>query len=119
MEIRNAVIMAVSLGRKDQAGFTANLYLDYGGVEQMFGGITLDKYEEPERDKGDQPRGARVGTEYGMNFIIKILETVGVKTWEDLVGKSIRVKCSQSRVHAIGHFLKDIWFAPNPKGERK
>lgn len=105
MEIKNAIIKSVSLGYEDLYRiFTCSLILDYGGERQVFGGYSLDTYNK-ELDK-------RIGTAYGLEFIINILETVGVDKWEELKGKSIRVKADYEKIYAIGHYLKDIWFKP-------
>ena len=48
-------------------------------------------------------------------FITRVLETVGVESFQKLKGKAVRVRCSHNSVHEIGHFLKDEWF--NPKEE--
>jgi len=104
MEIKNARIESVSLGYEDHGILTCMLHLDYGGSGQGFGGYVLDYYNKDIEE--------RVGTAYGMEFIILILKTVGVEKWEDLVGKNIRVKAEDTKIIAIGHILKDNWFEP-------
>lgn len=106
-EIKNAKITGVSLGYEDHGVFTCNLTLDYGGGGQSFGGYTLD---EPKRKNGKFL--GRFGTAYGMEFLIRILKVVGVETWEDLKGKSVRVDASWDKVHRIGNYLRDEWFDP-------
>lgn len=93
-EIKNAVITGVRLGFEDHGLLTAWLDLDYGGSCQGFGGWSL---------------GAR-GENYCGEFIKGCLTAVGEREWSDLVGKTIRVKCTT--VHAIGHIIKDKWFDP-------
>ena len=43
---------------------------------------------------------------------MKIMDTVGVDAWEDLVGCYARVKVGGlgSRVSCIGNIIKDKWF---------
>ena len=54
----------------------------------------------------------REGSKFGMMFIQKVIDTVGVKSWEDLQGKNVRVKSSHTEVTSIGHILEDKWFTP-------
>lgn len=101
IEIKNAIIKSTMLGREDHGLMTFMLYLDYGGGGQGAGGYRLDSY--------DKEKKCSIGTAMGLEFIMKILEAVGVEKWEDLKGKHIRVKTSHNKVHEIGHFLKDNW----------
>ena len=103
-KVANAVIDGTHLGNEDHGIMTAYVYLDYGGNYQGFGGYGLDTYEQ--KDK------RRVGTAYGMEFVIRILKTVGVSKWEDLVGKHVRVDQEHGKVHGIGNIIKDVWFYP-------
>lgn len=76
-------IESTMLGQEDHGIMTSYLYLDFGGSGQGAGGYGLDTYE-------DAPgAGKRVGTAFGMDLIMRILETVGVSKWEDLVGVQI------------------------------
>lgn len=104
-EIKNAQIIATMLGVEDHGIFTVMLSLDYGGSGQGFGGWALD-------GKGEPRGGERVGTAWGMEFIARVMRTVGVKKWEDLKGKFIRVDATDGRVYRIGHITKDLWFDP-------
>ena len=103
-EILNAQIMGTQLGYADPGVFTFWLMLDLqdgGGVS--VGGYAMDEYIEIMKD--------RIGTAYGMNLIKRILEVVGVRTWEELKGKYIRVESGGlgSRVTKIGNLMKDEW----------
>ena len=42
----------------------------------------------------------------------------GLTEWKDLVGKTIRVKSTQEKVHAIGYIVKDIWVDPTAEFEQ-
>src|SRR5213594_3604403 len=72
------------LGTEDHGIFTFMIQLDFGGTGQGFGGYALD-----------QPKGraqnykGRHGTAFGMEAIIKLLDAVGVESWEDLKGKEV------------------------------
>ena len=109
MEIKNAKIESTMLGIEDHGIMTCYLYLDYGDSgHQGFGGYGLD---EPKKDKNDEFVG-RVGSAWGMQFIMKILDVVGVEKWEDLPGKYVRVEAEHDKVHKIGNITKDKWFSP-------
>src|SRR4051812_19355959 len=93
------------LGVEDRGILTCWLNLDFGGSGQGFGGYALDQWDE-EKD-------ARLGTAYGMEFIRRLMNVVGVEKWEDLVGKHVRAETDWSRVHRIGHITRDKWFNPS------
>ena len=103
-QIVNARIERTSLGIEDHGILTAVLGLDYGGVGQGFGGYSLDNWSNED--------GRRVGTAYGMEFVSRILKTVGVEKWEDLKGKHIRVDQEHNKIWGIGHIVNDVWFYP-------
>lgn len=103
-EIKNAKITGTMLGYENHGIMTCVLWLDCGGVGQKFGGYALDSV--------DNETKIRSGTKYGMDFIVAILETLGMEKWEDLKGTNIRVECSHTKVFRIGHYLKDQWFCP-------
>lgn len=106
-EIKNAKITGTTLGYEDHGILTCFISLSYGGSSQSFGGYALDS---PQRKDG-KPSG-RIGTAYGMEFIRRILEVVGVSKWEDLVGEHVRADCEWTKVHGIGHITEKKWFFP-------
>jgi len=101
IEIKNAKITHTFLGFEDHDCFTFILELDYGGSVQGVGFYVLDTFDK-EQEK-------RVGTKRGMDLIMEILRTVGVRTWEDLPGKYIKARFSGEKVYAIASILKDNW----------
>lgn len=107
LEERNAKIRSTHLGREDHGIMTVMLDLEWDSGGQGFGGYALDQWQG-ERNAS----GKRVGTAYGMKFIMAILDTLEVERWEKLPGTVCRVRAEHSKVHAIGHFLKDRWFYP-------
>ncbi len=106
--MRNAKISHTTLGYQHHGIFTCSLQLDYGGCVQSFGGYALDESEGVNR----------VGTAYGMQYIIEILKVLGIESWEEVVGQNIRVKTEKGCVTKIGHFLEDRWFDPAELGSR-
>lgn len=101
IETKNATITGTLLGYEDHGILTFFLYLDYGGSGQGAGGYSLDEY--------DKVLKKRVGAKEGLDLIIEILNVVGVRSWEELKGKHIRVKASFVKVYAIGNLLHDKW----------
>lgn len=108
-ERENAIIESTMLGTEDHGIFTCWLSLKFEGCGQGFGGYGLD---EPTHENG-QFKG-RVGSAYGMDFIMGILKALGVESWEALKGTHCRVERSErfGRIDRIGHILKDQWFDP-------
>ena len=101
IETINAKIASTMLGIEDHGIMTFYLHLEYGCGGQGAGGYALDSY--------DNDLKRRIGTGIGLEMIARVMEVVGVRKWEDLKGKHIRVKQSSNKVYAIGHLLKDDW----------
>jgi len=102
-EIRNATIKSTMLGIEDHGIMTFYVHLDYGGVQQGFGGWALD----------DKPAGRsnkRPGTAFGMECLIRILRVLRADTWESLRGKPCRARIEGGLVKSIGHCLNDEWW---------
>lgn len=105
MEIKNAIIESVTISKADRNVLDAWLFLDYGVSGQGFGGyaLYLPKGFKNFTNKGD----------FAGHFIFRCMEIAGVDKWEEMKGKSIRVKVAQGKVEAIGHIVKDDWFSPS------
>lgn len=80
------VIKRTTLGFEDHGILSASLHVEWQGGGVSVGGFCLD--EPRDRTGGDY---ARQGTAYGLDHIIRVIETVGVYTWEALVGKQVIV----------------------------
>lgn len=106
IDIKNARIESTMLGIEDHGILTCWISLDYGSSGQGFGGYPFDK--------PDKKTGKRVGLSQMGTYIRRILEILGVDTWEELPGKHIRVKTDgeYGKIIAIGHIIKDEWFEP-------
>jgi len=102
--IKNAIIKNTRLSIENYGCLTAWLELDYGGCEQGFGGYMLYLPKSFKHHRLESVTG---------HFIYRVLEVAGVSSWDDLVGKSIRVNSSANdKIVEIGHIIKDIWFNP-------
>lgn len=104
LNVQNAKIVDTFLGQEDHGIMTLYLFVEFDGGRQGFGGYFLDTY--------DKSQEKRIGTVYGMEFLMRTLATVGVSKYEDLKGKMVRLKRENTKIHAIGHILQDRWFEP-------
>jgi hypothetical protein len=104
-EIRNAIIESTSLGYEDHGILTCMLMTKSDGIGQGFGGYAFDTY--------DKTQERRVGSAYGIEFIAAVLNTLEVDCWEKLKGTHLRVDADHSKIHRIGHIIKDKWFDPS------
>lgn len=105
-ETKNAVIESATITNDDHGLLSAWLHLDYGGSGQGFGGYALYL---PKGFTHSNPSGPN----YAGHFIWRVMEIAGVSEWGKLKGKTIRVRCDHSAVHAIGHIVKEDWFCPS------
>lgn len=103
MDIKNAIIESASITCGDRGFLDAWLYLDYGGSGQGFGGYCLYL---PKSFKNHMLLSV------AGHFLFRCMEVAGVEKWENMKGKTIRVKASHSGIEAIGHIVNDDWFCP-------
>lgn len=108
IEIKNAVISSAKFDT--ERGLSAFINLEYGGSGQGFGGYLL---YAPEGWAAHSEKG-----NYAGHFIWRVLEIAGVDDWDRLKGKTVRVKATHSKVHAIGHIINDDWFDPEKEFEK-
>src|SRR5687767_7147461 len=84
-EIRNAIIESAVIDAGDRGFLTAWIHLDYGdGGHQGFGGFVLYLPKSFTHHKKNSP--------FAGHFIFRCMEIAGVESWEQIKGKSIRVK---------------------------
>jgi len=103
VEVKNAVIVSAELTTGDHGLLSGWVTLDYGGSGQGFGGYSLYL---PKNFKHHQLLS------HAGHWIWRVMEVAGVEEWSKLKGKTVRVRCEHSKVHAIGHIVKDDWFEP-------
>ena len=75
-EIQNAVIRKTLLGFEDHGSLSCFVFVDGDGWTCGFGGYRMDAPDPLRKDVGS------VGTAWGMEFIKRVLETVGVERWK-------------------------------------
>lgn len=79
-----ASITSTRLGWEDHGILTAYLYLSWQGAGIGVGGFCIDQTTgAPDYD--------RRGTAYGLDHLMRLMETVGVDAWEKLTGASVVV----------------------------
>lgn len=103
-KILNAKIESVSLCfRNDILTFYLGLKIE-GGYGCCFGGYALDEYDKAE--------DRRLPISLGLECLEEIMKTVGVKSWEDLKDKYIRVvsRGLGENIDVIGNIMEDKWF---------
>lgn len=96
----NAKIKNTMLGYEDHGILTCYLRLEQEGSSQVFGGYRLDAPKDKQ-------------SELGSFWIKRILKTVGVRKWEELKDKYVRVDGEDyGEIRGIGHIIDDNWFYP-------
>ena len=98
--IENVKITDSFLGREDHGILTCYLTVEGDGFGVSIGGYSLEKYDEHEKKRV-----------VCFELIDRILEVVGVNSWEELQGKHIRIKSRGfgGRITKIGNLFKDDW----------
>jgi hypothetical protein len=104
IEVKNAVIESARITSDDHGLLSAWVHLNYGGSGQGFGGYSLYLPKSFAHHQLLSNAG---------HFIWRVMEVAGVTRWDNLPGKTIRVKSEHSKVHAIGHIVEDDWFEPS------
>ena len=110
METKNAIIKKATIENDNHGCLSSWIFLDYGGTGQGFGGYALYLPKDFKHHEIDGVAG---------HFIWRVMEIAGVKEWSELKGKTVRVKCNFTKVHAIGHIVKDDWFNPSEEFRRR
>ena len=105
-EIENALITKVDLSMADHGCFTLALTLEGDSWGAVYGGYALGSGYLGADD--DYFKGSAAGMEY----LMRIMDTVGVERFQDLKGKYVRVatKGRGGPIKIIGNIIKDQWF---------
>ena len=104
--IENALITNVDLSMADHGCLTLAMTLEGSGWGVVYGGYCLGKgYLGADDDFFD-------GSAAGMEYLMRIMDTVGVEKFQDLKGKYIRVAAKGwgNSVKIIGNIINDKWF---------
>ena len=104
--IENALITNVDLSMADHGCLTLAMALEGDSWGAVYGGYCLGHgYLGADDDFFD-------GSAAGMEYLIRIMDTVGVEKFQDLKGKYVRVaiKTWADTVNIIGNIIKDQWF---------
>lgn len=83
---RIGTIKSTMLGFQDHGIMTAQLVVEWPG-----GGVAVGGYRLDESLHGKAGDYSQRGTAYGLDQIIRIIETVGVESWEQLKGQQVVV----------------------------
>lgn len=104
IRILNAKIEDVSITMADHGCLTFWLYLKLPGGFGGFGGNCIG-HGYLGADEFD-------ATDKGLTAMMRIMDTIGVEKWEDLVGKYCRVKSDGwgDSIKVIGNIMEDKWF---------
>lgn len=104
--IENALITNVDLSMADHGCLTLAMTLEGSGWGVVYGGYCLGKgYLDADDDFFD-------GSAAGMEYLMRIMDTVGVEKFQDLKGKYIRIAAKGwgNSVKIIGNIINDKWF---------
>lgn len=103
-KIKNAKVIHVDLSMEDHGVICLDMTLEGNGWGVVFGGVVL----------GQGYVGAKEfnGSADGMEYIMRIMDTLNSSKFNDMVGKHVRVatKGWGDPVKIIGNIIDDKWF---------
>ena len=102
--ISNAKITGVSLNMKNHGVLTFDISLEGCAWGCIYGGYVL----------GNGYLGAESfkGSDKSIECLMRIMDVIGVESWEDLKGQYCRVKVGTfgDTITTIGNIIEDKWF---------
>ena len=103
-QVRNAKITYADLSMENYCCLTLELGLEGAGWGVCYGGHCIGK--------GYLGADEFTGYEKGTEYLMRIMDVVGVSKFNDMVGKYVRVVTQGwgGKVTVIGNILKDHWF---------
>jgi len=101
-EILNAVIQKATIHIME--GFlTVSIAVKHPRGGQGFGQYVLALPKDAKHYKMESVAG---------HFIYRCMEIADVTEWDKMIGRNIRVDMEHSKIHGIGHIIKEDWFYP-------
>lgn len=110
VEVLNARIVNTQLGW-DGSVMNSSIQLKAQHLGVNFGGYIL--YAEPQNIEQQDSL-----TSFAIEYIGRVLSTVGVATWEALNGQACRIAIQGNMILGIGNLIDDVWFYPREFGEQ-
>ena len=102
--IENVVIEGVMLGFEDHNIMTCMVHVKGNERNQGFGGYPLGKY--------DKLLERQVGTAYGMEWLMRLMNAIGAREFKEMKGMYVRIEADEYKIFQIGHIVKEQWFNP-------
>lgn len=104
--IQNAKITSDDLSMEDHCCFSLSMVIEGAGWGCVYGGHVIGK--------GYLGADSFEGYAKGIEYIMRIMDVVGVSNFQDLKGKYVRVATMGwgSSVNIIGNIINEKWFDP-------
>lgn len=97
-------ISSVDLSTEDYGCLVMRMWLENEGKIVLFGNAFLGR--------GYLGAESFEGSEFGTEYIMRVMDVVGVSSFNDMVGKYVRVEANWGKtVDKIGNATKDKWFS--------
>lgn len=109
VEVLNAIIVSTTIGF-DGSAMNSSIQLKSKGLGVNFGGYILHVPADTIEQEDWQ-------TAFGMEYVARVLNTVGVESWEQLGGKAVRMAIRGNQILGIGNLIEDVWFYPGELGD--
>ena len=109
VEVINARIVNTQLGW-DGPTMNSSIQLKAANLGVNFGGYILHADAQSMEQEDQQ-------TAFGISYIGRVLNTVGVATWEALNGQACRIAIQGNQILGIGNLIDEVWFYPREFGE--